>query len=1093
MRTIQKQISLEPMTSRLPSVWPAYFNNEENLYYFDEDSLIEREWHYTSNWGMVPDNIVVNHNPNELGSDGRPQSAETYSVVNGCHCYGDSLPYDELRFSGDCEPCISGECSFVLSFENLSKWYYFFNEYYNLLEQYSHCNRVYTSAEDYYNYESGTKYANQMIYGTDKETYLEIDRLFAERGGRVEVLIFNKDTSEYTPMTPKEAHDKTREGRMTMIDTYDVGFFKWICDNVVPSFIIPMKYKDYWKRDRLFYPDVIKWLAWFNKRMIDPKSYETNGKFEEGKNGELDTWECKSKTIEDCCDCEEYFNRGGERIYDEMKKWYVDVKQRILHVKSIIDGSKNCFIPTVILPTELQLSIDDLGEFSIFSTDYELGKDYRVAHYGDSANTYGGTVQTIDGVPMYFSGACQNNGLGFTFNPDYMEKYVSSCMTCGYEGVFAEICPKCGDRHIKQISYDPDRKENIEDAWTSYTERYITHEYCCDGECENCSEKYDNRGEFYVSAVTYFAYNDENVKYTSSASSESTAKEDLEAQMCKKYPLTLRKNGWILIDNELYPVNEIEYATYDKANKYLGNKKYMIFREKGTSTPYTFINGQQIYAEFYEPRNKFYFPFFKKPDASVDGMTCSGRTFNFNDYIQFDRNTLGQKMYYINYSDNAYEVTGNTLTMNNAEYYRISGYSTDNASNMLYYTYDSEIRSGDTIDLVPSDVAVLSSSTEYFDNKPFIKVTCPFEVELYSADEINGRTVSKLADLRLYDVLTDDIGNDIDGIYPINTAEIMNYQPPEGTELEPLYQVGNTTNIARFSKTVDDLDNIEGNELKNYFVGDIIKEMKFYYKEYDETIPEETIVDVLLESGNTYSIKVKGKYIDTTVTSGYTSLSAITASTKAKVELEEDETETHVFYNDIFCDVTYYIGATLRRKNGENYNLCYEDQINNYGVEYVETVQFVKENREYYLRKPQNINNVIPSRVNDVSGHSISYPIYVYKMEQLLEHVYDSQYDSSYEVPMANFRLDINIFSGNCDTFSQKYSEDMAKHNDLQVFPTFREEYRFGVSVIENVDSDIYIDRGINAAFEKHLKLGEVTSLEALEQYGNGYFKIMES
>ena len=1096
MRTIQKQISLEPMTSRLPSVWPAYFNNEENLYYFDEDSLIEREWHYTSNWGMVPDNIVVNHNPNEVDDsdeEKRPKKWDTYSVVNGCHCYGDSLPYDELRFSGDCEPCISGECSFVLSFENLSKWYYFFNEYYNLLKQYGHCNRVYTSAEDYYNYESGTKYANQMIYGTDKETYLEIDRLFAERGGRVEVLIFNKDTSEYTPMTPKEAHDETREDRMTMIDTYDVGFFKWICDNVVPSFIIPMKYKDYWKRDRLFYPDVIKWLAWFKERMIDSKSYETNGKFEEGKNGELDTWECKSQTIEDCCDCEEYFNRGGERIYDEMKKWYDDVQQRILDIKSIVKGRENCFIPTVILPTELQLSIDDLGEKSIFSTDYELGKDYRVAHYGDSANTYGGTVQTIDGVPMYFSGACQNNGLGFTFNPDYMEKYVSSCMTCGYEGVFAEICPKCGDKHIKQISYNPDRKENIEDAWTSYTERYTTHEYCCDGECENCSEKYDNRGEFYVSAVTYFAYNDENVKYTSSASSENAAKKDLETQMCKKYPLTLRKNGWILIDNELYPVNEIEYATYDKANKYLGNKKYMIFREKGTSTPYTFINGQQIYAEFYEPRNKFYFPFFKKPDASVDGITCSGRTFNFNDYIQFDRNTLGQKMYYINYSDNAYEVTGNALTMNNAEYYRISGYSTDNASNMLYYTYDSEIRSGDTIDLVSSDVAVLSSSTEYFGNKPFIKVTCPFEVELYSADEINGRTVSKLADLRCYDVLTDDIGNDIDGIYPIDKAEIMNYQPPEGTELEPLYQVGNTTNIARFSKTVDDLDNIEGNEPKNYFVGDIIKEMKFYYKEYDETIPEETIVDILLESGDTYSIKVKGKYIDTTVTSGYTSLSAITASTKAKVELEEDETETHVFYNDIFCDVTYYIGATLRRKNGENYNLCYENQINNYGVEYVETVQFVKENREYYLRKPQNINNVIPSRVNDVSGHSISYPIYVYKMEQLLEHVYDSQYDSSYEVPMANFRLDINIFSGNCDTFSQKYSEDMAKHNDLQVFPTFREEYRFGVSVIENVDSDIYIDRGINAAFEKHLKLGEVTSLEALEQYGNGYFKIMES
>ena len=63
----------------------------------------------------------------------------------------------------------------------------------------------------------------------------------------------------------------------------------------------------------------------------------------------------------------------------------------------------------------------------------------------------------------------------------------------------------------------------------------------------------------------------------------------------------------------------------------------------------------------------------------------------------------------------------------------------------------------------------------------------------------------------------------------------------------------------------------------------------------------------------------------------------------------------------------------------------------------------------------------------------------------------------------------------------------------MQVFPTFREEYRFGISTMENVDSDIYIDRGINPAFEKHLKLGEVTSLEALENYGNGYFKIMES
>jgi hypothetical protein len=61
------------------------------------------------------------------------------------------------------------------------------------------------------------------------------------------------------------------------------------------------------------------------------------------------------------------------------------------------------------------------------------------------------------------------------------------------------------------------------------------------------------------------------------------------------------------------------------------------------------------------------------------------------------------------------------------------------------------------------------------------------------------------------------------------------------------------------------------------------------------------------------------------------------------------------------------------------------------------------------------------------------------------------------------------------------------------VFPTFREEYKMGMATMENVDSDIYINRGINAAFERHLKLQEVKTLEALEQFGNSYFKIMEN
>ena len=309
MRTIQKQISLEPMTSRLPSVWPSYKNNR--LYYFDEDSLSGRSWQYTSNWGMMPLNIVVSPNPSAVTSDDeskplneRKYKWNAYNIHNGCHCYAQSgSEYDKL-------------CNFVLSFENLSKWYYFFNEYYNLLKEYGHCNRVYTSAEDYYNYESLTKYADQMKYGSDKETYLNLDIEFANKGGKVEVLTFNKDTSVYSAMTPTQAHDECKNDRMAMVDVYDIGFFKWICENIVPSYNIPMKYVEYWKRDKLFYPDVIKWLAWFedNNRL----SYETSASYTEGHDGEVDMWDCKQSGVTDCCDCEEYFNRGGRRVYDEM-------------------------------------------------------------------------------------------------------------------------------------------------------------------------------------------------------------------------------------------------------------------------------------------------------------------------------------------------------------------------------------------------------------------------------------------------------------------------------------------------------------------------------------------------------------------------------------------------------------------------------------------------------------------------------------------------------------------------------------------------------------------------------------------------------
>ena len=1083
MRIIQKQISLEPMTSRLPSVWPAYLDNK--LYFFDDAHLKERDWAYTSNWGMVPVNIVVNHAPSELGEDGRPQSAETYSIVDGCHCYGSlyetnsgcsncgSLSYDEL-------------CNFVLSFENLSKWYYFFTEYYNLLKQYSHCNRVYISAEDYYNYESLTKYADQMIYGNDKQTNLDLDEDFTNKGGRVEVQSYNKDTGRYSTMTPTDEFDGDR---MTMTDVYDIGFFKWICDNVVPSFTIPMIYKDYWKKDVLFYPDVIKWMKWFKDRV------EIYGDYDGGSNianfhlesGITELWDCSAASVSSCTDCEEYFGRGGDRIYEKMKAWYNQVQRNIL--TSI---SNSCSMPTIILPTELQLSIDDMGEFSIFSTDYELGKDYRVAHYGDSANTHGGTVVTMDGNSMYLSG----DSLGFSFNPDYMEKFES--------------------------------------GWTSYTDRYIMHEYDCNAEGCKPKKTYNNKNEFYVSAVTYYTYDENNVKHTGAGSIDN-AKDEIKKKLTKIYPLTTCENGWILIDGVLYEIKKAEYGKYDQSNVYLRDNTYLVFREDFTDTPYTFVNGKKIFADFYPAKDNgvFYFPFFLSEDANFVEK-CSGKLFNIENYMQFERYKRPKQIYYIEYHGKVYnlgdvgDVIQDSYEIDGNEYYKVSGYTVDEYGYTLYCIngdvkfYNDESVIGGLEDYALEGYGTPSCMVE--DNNNIIKIEPILDDEhsiftIYSVDEITGQTVSKLSDIRLYNVLTDDVGNTIEGIYDVRavgTSGATAHQPPQGTELELIYQVGNTANIQRFSQTSDDMDGVitakaknKQSDFRNYFVGDIITKMTFYYKDYDGNVVNDTIRYVELGSDDVRYIYDYNSNKEYSTPSGYTSLKAIQLATEVKDILEESG-KTKYMYDDIYCDITYYVGATLSRKEGKEYNLASKARddkhktskdvsdeqyhyYSNYGVEYTETVRFVKTNWEYYLKKSKDEDSILPSKRKKPCNHSVSYPIYVYVLTQDLTRVDESQYKTEYSVPMADFKFEINIFSGNGDTFGEKYPEEMATHNNLQVFPTYREEYRFGVSSIENVDSDIYIDRGINATFEKHLKLGEVTSLEALEQYGNGYFKIMES
>lgn len=53
-----------------------------------------------------------------------------------------------------------------------------------------------------------------------------------------------------------------------------------------------------------------------------------------------------------------------------------------------------------------------------------------------------------------------------------------------------------------------------------------------------------------------------------------------------------------------------------------------------------------------------------------------------------------------------------------------------------------------------------------------------------------------------------------------------------------------------------------------------------------------------------------------------------------------------------------------------------------------------------------------------------------------------------------------------------------------------KEEYLFGIISSPEVQSDVFIDRGVTTVMELHLKLSEIRNLGQLDRYGNGFYNL---
>lgn len=884
MKTIQLTYSLEWFKSRLPSVYPSYDGDE--LLFFDEESIKKRGNRLMSNYGTVPLDIC----PKLLGYNGFEDKPNNFKI----------------------------------SWNTFSKWFHEFKLYYWLLNDGGSCKRVYSSATDFYDSEYKPSSTVQLPFGSDRSSYEELDKSFEERGGKVSKII------------------NSCEGKDDIVVGYrDDGFFKWICDNIVPSFEIPSEYVGYWNTNRIYYPNVISWISWFEER----KGYPS----------ELN----KCAESDDCCDCEEYIRRGGEKLLESLKTWFKETNSNILKIKGIIEGNLQNFAPHAFCEINVSSCFGKPSLQSILSEEYNTKTDFRHGNYDSTSNTSGGTVVDVDGVSMHFKDDFRPNG-GSTFNKKYME-----------------------------MEYD-------DSAFEEYMPMYAN----------------DNKSSFSVpSDMTYYGVDKDGVK---KYGSEDDYKDGFSTKFSTEAKIERNgKYGWFLIDEELYEVSPIESVE-------MNGEKIPVFRENGTNTPYVIVGGRDVYAEYDFKSNSYSFSFngnatFKR-NPSQDSLDASGiRCISYNGVIK------------------TFPSTSDTITFSlsngdTVDYNLIDGYSIVDDS--IYYIYKGKVTSGDTLDEVAEDEATMSGDV--------ITIKAKGDIKISKCNVIIGTTSSKLLGLRSFNVMTDDNGNMIEALNTTPTKDTYNYQPLEGSELEPLYQVGNVACISAFSLSYEDYENNKKNEPRPIrHVGNIISSMKFYYADANG----DEISDTVTEVGDAIT----------------SSLDAIRESTD-KATKYKDDYPMEVVSDNVYCEIVYNIGATIvYDKAKASYSIDGDS-----GVTYTEIVEFEKVKTEYYL-----------------GNDSHSYPIYVYKLRQG-------------DSPTASFTAPINVFdSGLITTYSS--IDGMDDYNGLDAYPTFQDAYNIGISSLPIVDSDVNIDRGNNAAFEKHLKIGEVTSLEALENYTNGYFKMMEN
>lgn len=500
--------------------------------------------------------------------------------------------------------------------------------------------------------------------------------------------------------------------------------------------------------------------------------------------------------------------------------------------------------------------------------------------------------------------------------------------------------------------------------------------------------------------------------------------------MAYNYNIISNDYGFYVIDDELYIPYIKEYIIYN--NEYILVHNVDNFEQ--LNIKYCNVKGQKLFSKT------------KEVNVSIGGNNNTDVLHYFIiDEVEY---MVYPQDLFIIYQNNAYKIDNNTVNVNGITYNKINKYSivdgkyyyiNDNDEIITFKKNNTEYTLNNTLitDLglkINDFNNVNNKSSGYTIDGSVLYVFKPY-IE-YSVDTMSGYTESKLSSFKTYDIAFDDMGNELPGrLQTSGSGENMQYiEPTDGSYLDLPYKVGTVCDLTVFGYDED------GNA--NEFFGNILTSITLYYVDYYGNIIEET----KNECGLNESIIIKIN----------------DSKNRLETYLNKNNNISQNHYSidkDIRCNIKYHMGAILT-KNSDN---VYSINEGNDGIKYEEEVKLVTKTCQYMF--------------DEISSYILNY----------YEIVYNETFDKLNEYSNSSVKVGKSFFTYKIDNLFTN------KHDGMIASPVFREEYKFGSSSLENIETDIYIDRGFSSSFEKHLKLLDVKSFEALEQYGNGFYNIIEN